>query len=81
MELHSKYDPSNPKESIFDVQKRVAKDFTVRELRAISRASQLFNLLGHLWTLAHHGSGGRGRLVQYNHRNPTQPLTKKTSTN
>lgn len=30
MELHSKYDPSNPKESIFDVQKRVAKDFTVR---------------------------------------------------
>lgn len=31
MELHSKYDPSNPKESIFDVQKRVAKDFTVRE--------------------------------------------------
>lgn len=32
IELHSKYDPTNPTESIFDVQKRVAKDFTVRSV-------------------------------------------------
>lgn len=30
LELHSKYDPLHPTESIFDVQKRIAKDFTVR---------------------------------------------------
>jgi hypothetical protein len=32
MELHSHYDPLDPNQSIFDVQKRVAKDFTVRFL-------------------------------------------------
>lgn len=29
MELHYRYDPSSRDESVFDVQHRVAKDFTV----------------------------------------------------